>query len=83
VIDGTSGGAPDGMVKFTDSDRTHQVKIGGGNLRIFTVNGCGGLVASGDPVSLTASFTLAPAQVITSPLPTAPWPPAAASASTS
>jgi hypothetical protein len=30
-------------------------------------SGCFGLVASGDPVSLTASFTLAPAQSITSP----------------
>jgi hypothetical protein len=67
VIDGTRGGASNGMVKFTYSDRTHQVKISGGNLHIFTVNGCAGLVASGDPVSLTASFTFAPAQVITSP----------------
>ena len=67
VIDGTVGGALDGMVKFTDSDRTHRVKTSGGNLHIFTVNGCSGLVASGDRVSLTASFTLAPAQVITSP----------------
>jgi hypothetical protein len=67
VIDGTRGGASDGRVKFTYTDRTHQVKISGGNLHIFTVNGCGGLDASGDPASLTASFTLAPAQVITSP----------------
>ena len=67
VIDGTRGGASDGMVKFTYSNRTHQVKVSGGNLHIFTVNGCAGLVASGDPVSLTASFTLAPTQSITSP----------------
>ena len=67
VIDGTGGGASDGMVKFTDSDRTHQVEISGGNLHIFKVNGCAGLVANGDPVSLTASFTLAPTQSITSP----------------
>jgi hypothetical protein len=67
VVDGTRGGASDGRVKFTYSDRTHQVKTSGGNLHIFTVHGCAGLVASGDPVSLTASFTLAPAQVITSP----------------
>ena len=67
VIDGTRGGASDGRVKFTYSDPTHQVKTSGGNLHIFTVHGCAGLVASGDPVSLTASFTLAPAQVITSP----------------
>ena len=67
VIDGTRGGASDGMVTFTYSNRTHQVKTSGGNLHIFTVTGCAGLVAHGDPVSLTASFTLAPAQSITSP----------------
>jgi len=67
VIDGTGGGALDGRVKFTASDRTHRVKTSGGNLHIFTAGGCSGLVASGDRVSLTASFTLAPAQVITSP----------------
>jgi hypothetical protein len=67
VTDGTRGGASDGTVKFTYSDRTHQVKTTGGNLHIFTVHGCSGLVASGDPASLTASFTLAPAQTITSP----------------
>lgn len=67
VIDGTRGGASDGEVKLAYSDRTHQVKISGGNLHIFNENGCAGLVANGDPVSLTASFTLAPAQSITSP----------------
>jgi hypothetical protein len=67
VIDGTRGGASDGRVRFTYSDHTHQVKISGGNLHIFNVNGCFGLAANGNPVSLTASFTLAPAQVITSP----------------
>jgi hypothetical protein len=67
VIDGTRGEASDGLVKFAYSDRTHQVKISGGNLHILNMNGCVGLVANGDPVSLTASFTLAPAQSITSP----------------
>lgn len=68
VVDGTGGGASDGRVKFSYSDRTHQVTTSGGNLHIFNVaTGCAGLVASGDPASLTASFTLAPAQVITSP----------------
>lgn len=67
VVDGTSGGASDGRVRFTYSDGTHQVKTSAGNLHIFNVNGCGGLVADGDPASLTASLTLAPAQSITSP----------------
>jgi hypothetical protein len=67
VVDGTSGGASDGRVRFTYSDGTHQVKTSGGNLHIFNVHGCGGLVADGDPASLTARFTLAPAQSITSP----------------
>jgi hypothetical protein len=67
VIDGTSGGASHGKVNFTYSDPIHRVKTSGGNLHIFNVNGCGGLLANGDPASLTASFTLAPAQTITNP----------------
>jgi hypothetical protein len=67
VIDSTRGGASDGKVRFAYSDRTHQVKISGGNLHIFNEDGCANLVANGDPVSLTASFTLVPAQSITSP----------------
>jgi len=67
VIDGTSGGASDGKVRFAYSDSTHLMKTSGGNLHIFNVTGCAGLAASGDPVSLTAGFTLAPAQTITSP----------------
>lgn len=67
VIDGTMGGALDGKVRFTYSDGTHQVNTSGGNLHIFNVTGCGGVFANGDPASLTARFTLAPAQSITSP----------------
>ena len=67
VVDGTSGGASDGRVRFTYSDGTHQVKTSGGNLYIFNVHGCASVVANGDPASLTASSTLAPAQSITSP----------------
>jgi len=67
VVDGTRGGASDGRVSFTYSDGTHQVKTSGGNLHIFTVTGCAGVFANGDPVSLTASFTLDPAQSMTSP----------------
>jgi hypothetical protein len=68
VIDGTRGGASDGIVRFTYSEHAHQVKTSGGNLHIFNVaTGCAGLVANGDPASLTASFTLTPAQSITSP----------------
>jgi hypothetical protein len=55
VIDGTKGGASDGTVKFTYTNRAHQVKVSGGNLHVFNVNGCVGLVANGDPVSLTAA----------------------------
>lgn len=67
VVDGTRGGTSDGRVGFTYSDRTHQLQSSGGNLHIFNVDGCGGLVAGGDPGSLTASLTLSPAQSITSP----------------
>ena len=55
------------MVDFTYSDRTHQVKTNGGNLHIYNVTGCFGLVTNGDPASLTNSFTVTPVQTITSP----------------
>jgi hypothetical protein len=67
VIDGTRGGASDGIVKSTYSDRTHQVTTSRGNLHFFNVTGCAGVFASGDPASLSASFTLTPAQSVTSP----------------
>src|ERR1700730_5731629 len=39
----------------------------GGNLHYYQDNGCAGLVASGDQANLHATYTVSPAQEITSP----------------
>jgi hypothetical protein len=69
VVNGTSGTAADGLVKFsyTDSAATLKVLTTGGNLHFYHVNGCAGLLNSGDPATLSVSYTLSPAQTIKSP----------------
>lgn len=67
VIDGTSGTASDGIVRFAYHESTDRLKITGGNLHIYAVQGCFGLVDTGDPVTVTATFTVSPGQTITSP----------------
>jgi hypothetical protein len=69
VIDGTSGTASDGIVKFSCSDRTGvlQVRATGGNLHFYNVQGCAGLINTGDSASISATFTVSPKQAITSP----------------
>jgi hypothetical protein len=67
VIDGTSGSADDGMVKVTYTNSTHKLKIlaGGGNLHVYDVNGCLGVVSNGDPGTITGNYKITPAQTIT------------------
>jgi hypothetical protein len=67
VIDGTTGGASDGKVDFSYSDSTGKLTITGGNLHVWDVSGCLGLVNNGDPIGITGTFTLTPRQKITSP----------------
>jgi hypothetical protein len=69
VIDGTSGTASDGTVKFSYSDRTGvlQVRATGGNLHFYNVQGCAGLINTGDSASISATFTVSPKQAITGP----------------
>ena len=69
VIDGTSGTASDGVVKFTYTDRTAVLRTltTGGNLHYYSVIGCDGLFHTGDPVAAGAAFTVSPEQAITSP----------------
>lgn len=50
------------------------MKTTGGNLHIFTVHGRSGLVAGGDPASLTASFTLYPRADHHQPVTSSRWP---------
>jgi hypothetical protein len=69
VVDGTSGTAGNGIVKFTYADSTAKLKVltTGGNLHFHNVNGCAGLVRNGDPATLSTKFTVSPKQAITSP----------------
>jgi hypothetical protein len=69
VIDGTSGTATDGIVKFRYTNSSGQLTVlaTGGNLHAYNVSGCFGLVNNGDPVMISATFALSPKQTITSP----------------
>lgn len=67
VIDGTSGTASDGQVRFTYNGRL-AVLATGGNLHFWNVSaGCLGAFRTGDPATLSGTFTVSPAQVISSP----------------
>jgi hypothetical protein len=67
VIDGTSGTADNGQVKITYTNSTHKLKIlpTGGNLHVYDVSGCLGLINNGDAGTVTSTYTVAPAQTIT------------------
>ena len=39
----------------------------GGNLHVFNVSGCAGLINSGDATTFSGTYTVTPAQTITSP----------------
>jgi hypothetical protein len=69
VIDGTSGTAADGTVRFRYNDGTGRLTVltTGGNLHAFSVSGCAGIFNNADPVTISATFTLSPKQTITSP----------------
>jgi hypothetical protein len=70
VIDGTSGTSSDGRVTFRYTDSTGQFKLlaTGSNLHWYDVSsGCLGLVDSGDPATLSATYAVTPEQAITSP----------------
>jgi hypothetical protein len=69
TVDGTSATANNGMVTGTYSNKTHELKIlgTGGNLHIYNVKGCFGLVHSGDKSSFTGTYKITPAQTITGP----------------
>jgi len=68
VIDGTGATAKDGMLTFTYTDSTGRLTPRtGGKLHSYNVIGCAGLFNNGDPVAISATFTLSPKQTITSP----------------
>jgi len=69
AVDGTGAAKDNGMVKVTYVNKTHKLTVlaTGGNLHIYNVSGCFGLINSGDPSSYTAVNAVSPAQTITSP----------------
>jgi hypothetical protein len=69
VIDGTGATAGDGHVRFRYSDSTGHLTTltTGGNLHFYNVRGCAGLFITGDPMTISANFTVRPKQAITSP----------------
>jgi hypothetical protein len=66
-VDGTAAGADDGTVKAHYTNSTGKLKIltTGGNLHIYDVVGCAGLINSGDATTFTATYTVSPTQTIT------------------
>jgi hypothetical protein len=66
TVAGTTATSP-ATVNGTYSNTTHILKTSGGNLHIWNVSGCFGLIATGDPSSFAGSYTISPAQTISSP----------------
>jgi hypothetical protein len=69
VIKGTSGTAPDGVASVSYTSRTGILKVlsTGGDLHWYHVHRCAGIINNGDGATLSASYTISPRQVITSP----------------
>ena len=69
VVDGTGAKKDNGMVRVTYVNKTHKLTVltVGGNLHIYSVSGCFGLIGSGDGSTYSAVNAVSPAQTITSP----------------
>jgi hypothetical protein len=67
-VNGATAGST-GKVKVTYTNSTHKLKVlaSGGTLHVFNVNGCAGLLSNGDATQFTGTYTVSPAQTITSP----------------
>jgi len=68
VVDGTGATANNGKVTAKYSNSTGKLTTtGAGNLHIYNVSGCAGLIGNGDGSSFKGSYTISPKQTITSP----------------
>jgi hypothetical protein len=67
TVDGTAAGADNGKVKATYTNSTGKLKVlaTGGNLHVYDVSGCAGLINSGDATTFTATYKVSPVQTIT------------------
>jgi len=66
TVDGTGAGKHNGKVKGTYTNSTGKLKVlaTGGNLHIYAVSGCAGLIKSGDATTFSATYTVSPKQTI-------------------
>jgi len=69
LVDGTGATANNGKVKVTYTNGTGKLKVltTGGNLHVYNVVGCAGLIHSGDATTFSGTYTVSPKQKITSP----------------
>jgi hypothetical protein len=68
AVDGTGATANNGKVTAKYSNSTGKLTTtGAGNLHIYHVSGCAGLIGNGDGSSFKGSYTISPKQTITSP----------------
>lgn len=69
VADGTSAHAYDGVLAATYDNKTATLtaRRGGGELRVYDVSNCSGVIENGDSIALSASYTVRPFQKITGP----------------
>ncbi len=68
TVDGTGATANNGKVTAKYTNSTGKLATtGAGNLHIYNVSGCAGLIHSGDGSSFKGSYTITPKQTITSP----------------
>ncbi len=56
-----------GTTTGTYTNSTGILKVSGGNLHVWNVSGCLGLINSGDGTTFTGKYTISPKQKITSP----------------
>jgi hypothetical protein len=69
TVDGTGATANNGMVKAKYSNSTGKLitLTSGGNLHVYNVSGCAGLINTGDATTFSGSYAISPKQTITSP----------------
>jgi hypothetical protein len=68
-VKATSSTTPDGVAPVSYASKTGTLKIltTGGDLHWYHVHNCAGIINNGDAATLSASYTISPRQVITSP----------------
>jgi hypothetical protein len=68
TVGGTTAGSTGTVaVSYTNSTGKLKVLTTGGNLHVWAVKGCAGLINTGDATTFSGSYTVTPKQKITSP----------------